>query len=91
MNALFSISILILIGSGLGVVAGRDLARMAAGFSGSGIRGAVAWGLGKRLALFLLVLALGTPQGPAGILAAAAGYLAGFTVMAFRQRVSLGR
>ncbi len=91
MISLLSVSAFGFFGFGLGAVAGRDLARMATALSGPGIRGAVAWGLGKRLALFSLALALGASQGPAGVAAAAAGYTGGFAVLAFKQGISLGR
>jgi len=85
MSPLPAVSVGLVAGVGLGIIAGRDLASSVAGLSGSRGRAKAAWGLVRRLVILTIGLLGSLLIGPFAWAGLAAGYLGGFSVVVLRE------
>ena len=75
----------LVVGCGLGIIAGRDLATSVAGLAASRGRAKAAWGLVRRLVLLTVGLLGSLLIGPFAWAGFAAGYLGGFSTVVLRE------
>jgi hypothetical protein len=91
MSASLAVLIGLVAGTGLGAIAGRDLATSVEGLAASRGRARAAWGLVRRIVILTLGLLGSLLIGPYAWVGLAAGYLGAFSFVVMRRiRVHAG-